>query len=1585
MTTLGAADGDAAGAAKAVVRYLDGRAPAPGGAQPGSLPNLPTPDGTRGIVGYYADSVEGPGRWLGRGITGMRLEGQVDAEQFRRVLLGQHAVTGEQLVGPSGSAARAEQAGREGALVAPHGEPDELLSLPQAATLLGVSDRYLRRLAAETATLRDEQAKAVAAGEPPPDTPATYLVASQDGDKKHWRVTRAEVERFAADRAAPAAVVGYDLTFSVPKSVSILWARGDAAVQAQILAAIERAVAVGMAYVEEHGAWVGRGANRRPAAGVVAAGYVHATSRALDPQLHWHVVVANMAESLTGAVLALDGRALYAHAKTAGYLAAAQLRHELASSLGVEWEPVERGLADVAGVGGPAISEMSKRSEEIDELTGELGVDSLAARQAAAYATRAAKELAVDPEALRPSWHQRLDSVGFDARSAAACYGRQAAPLLVTEDDRLRLFALLGGSSGVTEMASTFDRRDVVQFVAQWAGDRLDASGISDLADQWLSTDAVVTLDAGRREGRTADVIRLGDGRVVTAVGDEALYTTRQVLDIEQRLVAGYGDGRYAGMAVVDEATVEAVLAARPKLGEDQVQMVRDITRSGHLVQCVLGPAGAGKTTALEAAVRAWESAGFVPLATAVQGTHAELLGNRTGIEARTVASLLKSANAGAITIDERSVIVLDEASTIGNRDLLALVELCRARGAALRLVGDPAQHGAVAAGGGWRYLLQEYPQDRAEVHERRRQQGEEMADVVLALTDYSEDRVSAAIERLRAGGRVVEADSPEEVLTALVADWYQDRQRRLAEPGLAVSTMTADHHSERRELNRRARALLIADGTLTGPSLDLPGVSFGVGDEVIAVQGDRSLRPWGAAYRDHVRTGERGTVAEVRLAKDLRASALVVDFERRGRVVVDHGHLTHRVRPGVVGRLAHSYAVTTYAAQGETYQAGRGLATEHAMRAGVYVALSRGISDAKLYMLRRRDLEPVGDDPHMPRLETETALIAEVTARLEAQQAEQLATEVDADAPAVARLRHTHNLAQLSARASGPATPDTARARRALADELCAIATRARVQPEPALVARLGTRPSGGADRRHWDAAVGEVATFRARWRAEPVAGGPGVTWALGPQRAGQAGDDYAAAAALLRRAQAAQLAHRPTAELTQQRSRLLAILASSVGGPLHGAPSSLDPSGMADALAAAEAARQGAAQRLERLQSAGGRRRNVQGIELATQDLDASELAVAQARVRFDETVTLQAAGAGDPDGRADAGQRLATIEAALARQASAAIESPAPYLATVLGTRPDTDRGRRLWDGAAVAVERYRHVRLGLTPTADAPPPDTMAGAAIALGPALGSRPQGEADAVAYDELLHTVQRARAALLLGALGQEASPAADRTPELRRLSRRRLPSLLAELEHSRRHSARFAVAERRVGDAGRQVDLAEAEIQRVSTAASDPSRRRGRWTATPAPAVDLAAQAQRRLDQARGVLETAEAAVAAMAAPPAGHSGALEDAVILREADLHAEVLRDPPPWLRADVARRVAAHPPDHDALSPSVLARAYGGVATYAERAGLSGASHLDDILRHEPPTEDLARYRAGVLEDLDVDVSVAVEVGVDLSL
>ncbi len=80
------------------------------------------------------------------------------------------------------------------------------------------------------------------------------------------------------------------------------------------------------------------------------------------------------------------------------------------------------------------------------------------------------------------------------------------------------------------------------------------------------------------------------------------------------------------------------------------------------------------------------------------------------------------------------------------------------------------------------------------------------------------------------------------------------------------------------------------------------------------------------------------------------RHPVVVVDFERRGQVEVGEAHLTKRVRPGVVGQLAHVYAVTSNMAQGETYQAGRHLTSDASSRQGVYVGLTRGRSDARLY-----------------------------------------------------------------------------------------------------------------------------------------------------------------------------------------------------------------------------------------------------------------------------------------------------------------------------------------------------------------------------------------------------------------------------------------------------------------------------------------------------------------------------------------------------------------------------------------------------------------------------------------------------------
>ncbi|MBA2513637.1 MAG: relaxase domain-containing protein, partial [Solirubrobacterales bacterium] len=142
---------------------------------------------------------------------------------------------------------------------------------------------------------------------------------------------------------------GFDLTFSAPKSVSVLFGISDDALRAVIRDAHDQAVRDALGYMERHAAVARRGpagVHTIAGNGFVAAAFRHRTSRAGDPQLHTHVLVANVTLGADGRWSTLDGRRIYAHAKTAGYLYEARLRSLLTRELGVEWTPVRNGIAD---------------------------------------------------------------------------------------------------------------------------------------------------------------------------------------------------------------------------------------------------------------------------------------------------------------------------------------------------------------------------------------------------------------------------------------------------------------------------------------------------------------------------------------------------------------------------------------------------------------------------------------------------------------------------------------------------------------------------------------------------------------------------------------------------------------------------------------------------------------------------------------------------------------------------------------------------------------------------------------------------------------------------------------------------------------------------------------------------------------------------------------------------------------------------------------------------------------------------------------------------------------------------------------
>ena len=210
-------------------------------------------------------------------------------------------------------------------------------------------------------------------------------------------------------------VPGFDLTFSAPKSVSLTWALGSPETQAAVLDAHRRSIDAALGYLEHEACWARRGhggATFVAGNGYLAAAFRHRSSRAGDPQLHTHVLIANATKGPDGRWSRLHHPSIYAQAKTAGYLYEAQLRHELTQSLGVRWQPIRNGIAEIDGFKDEQLREFSTRRAEILAAAGGPGA-SRAARQAATLATRRAKDYEVCPKMLRERWAER----GSDART----------------------------------------------------------------------------------------------------------------------------------------------------------------------------------------------------------------------------------------------------------------------------------------------------------------------------------------------------------------------------------------------------------------------------------------------------------------------------------------------------------------------------------------------------------------------------------------------------------------------------------------------------------------------------------------------------------------------------------------------------------------------------------------------------------------------------------------------------------------------------------------------------------------------------------------------------------------------------------------------------------------------------------------------------------------------------------------------------------------------------------------------------------------------------------------------------------------
>ena len=727
-------------------------------------------------------------------------------------------------------------------------------------------------------------------------------------------------------------VRGFDVTASSPKSVSVLWAVGDDHVRAEVLAAHDAAVAALAGWIETH-AHTRYRVNGEvivvDAEGIVAAGFRQHTSRALDPQLHTHLVVANRVKSPDGRWLALDARTLKRDQRTLSALFHAAERAELTRRLGVEWGAVVNGIAEIAGIDRRVVEEFSTRtkavntrlSEKLDRFTDTMGRDPTARERwqlerEAAVDSRPAKDHAANATVLHDRWAGQLRDLGLDpAHLVRSVIGRTlATEAIVNVDQR----GLVDDAFGVlTEVQSSWRPAEIVRELAAILPTTIAATAdevvglVDGLGFGWAAHEGIELGPPAARGG----ACRESDGRPITESVLDRAITQWWILEEEALVLDWAARGIDLHQRLSNRSTLERCPEVATVAQREAAAAIAGTAR----VVLVVGPAGTGKTTAMRPAVEQLQADGRVVFGVAPSAIAASVLSAETGVVADTIDKLLTEHQSGRphprFDLPVGATVIVDEAGMLGTAKLANLIRLAEERVWRVALVGDPLQFSSVGRGGMFGMLVDTHGGIELDHVHRFTNDWERTTSLQLRRGD------PAVADTYQAHGRL-HGGTVEQMERAGVAAWW--RHWRVGESVLlmAPSNGTVDG------LNQRAQQRRISAGELDPTDyLELAGgVRLHVGDVIATRRNDRGIE---TDRHEMVRNRNTFTISMLHSDGGLAAVG------ETGIVILPAGYVAEHVE------LA--YAVTSMGAQGRTVDHAIAVLDGVTDVRNIYVPMTRG------------------------------------------------------------------------------------------------------------------------------------------------------------------------------------------------------------------------------------------------------------------------------------------------------------------------------------------------------------------------------------------------------------------------------------------------------------------------------------------------------------------------------------------------------------------------------------------------------------------------------------------------------------------
>ncbi|MFD1104767.1 MobF family relaxase [Sphingobium olei] len=643
---------------------------------------------------------------------------------------------------------------------------------------------------------------------------------------------------------------GVDLTFSAPKSVSLLaYVTGDKRILGENGANM-KAVARAMAWVEKNLAEGRKDVEGRKVpvqtGNLVFALFQHDTSRALDPQAHVHAVIANLTKMPDGKWQALHADKIWSNNTVIGSIYHAFLREEM-EKLGYRLElKGKHGTFEVAGVPKAVLEAFSQRREAILEKAAELGITSPKGRDSVTTNTRDPKLNVEDRDGLRREWIEKAAALGFDGKAlleAALARSEQREPGSALErgyravsEALTNAWEKLGdilkphdplvdrGLARVTHSPAEARAQLAVASAVRMLSEREAAFNVNQLGKTALDLGLKgVTVDHVER--RIAQLVERGQLIAGEArVGDTRprMVTTQEALRTEERILKAVEQGKGAStpMIAASEAPERLQAHADRELNAGQLAAATLIVSSEDRTVVVQGIAGAGKSTMLQSVARVAEAEGRAVTGLAFQNKMVADLAEGAGIKSQTIASFILAnerhvtnrqgdAYEQARAVFGGQMLVVDETSMVSSDDMLKLHQISAALGVdKLVLVGDRQQLSSIDAGKSFA-LIQAGGGTMARMDENIRQRTDQLR-TVAALANVGE--AGKAMKVL--GDSVIEHNSP-----ALHA---AEMWLGLSSADRESTAVFASGRASRAIINQRIQDGLAAEKTVRGEGIHL-------------------------------------------------------------------------------------------------------------------------------------------------------------------------------------------------------------------------------------------------------------------------------------------------------------------------------------------------------------------------------------------------------------------------------------------------------------------------------------------------------------------------------------------------------------------------------------------------------------------------------------------------------------------------------------------------------------------------------------------------------------------------------------------